>query len=85
MMPGRTLHRLATHICSAKTLERIVEPAIADLQKEFAAARRCRSACLDSAYRIRRDSESDGDLRGSMPTRRGRAARGIESARMVTG
>ena len=44
MMPGRTLHRLAAHICSAKTLERVVEPAIADLQKEFAAriARRAR-------------------------------------------
>src|SRR5688572_29540065 len=40
MMPGRTLHRLATHICSAKTLERVVEPAIADLQKEFAGAER---------------------------------------------
>ncbi len=40
MMPGRTLHRLATHICSAKTLERVVEPAIADLQKEFAGADR---------------------------------------------
>lgn len=35
MMPGRTLHHLATHICSTKTLERIVEPAIADLQKEY--------------------------------------------------
>jgi hypothetical protein len=40
MMPGRTLHRLATHICSAKTLERVVEPAIADLQKEYAGADR---------------------------------------------
>ncbi len=38
MIPGRTLHRLAAHICSAKALEQIVEPAIADLQKEFAAA-----------------------------------------------
>ena len=36
MMPGRTLHRLATHICTPKTLERVIEPAIADLQKEYA-------------------------------------------------
>jgi hypothetical protein len=35
MMPGRTLHRLAARICSAKTFERGVEPAIADLQNEF--------------------------------------------------
>lgn len=38
MMPGRTLHRLAARMCSAKTLERMVEPAIADLQKEYAEA-----------------------------------------------
>ncbi len=38
MMPGTTLHRLAAYICSAKTLERVVEPAIADLQKEYADA-----------------------------------------------
>ena len=36
MMPGRRLHRLAARFCSAKTLERVVEPAIADLQKEYA-------------------------------------------------
>ena len=36
MMPGRTLHRLASLICDAKSLERVVEPAIADLQKEHA-------------------------------------------------
>jgi hypothetical protein len=36
MMPGRTLHRLATLICDAKSLGRVVEPAIADLQKEHA-------------------------------------------------
>ena len=40
MLPGRTLHRLATHLCSTTTLERIVEPAIADLQKEYASADR---------------------------------------------
>jgi len=40
MMPGRTLHRLAVSLCSAKTLEQIVEPAIADLQKEYASADR---------------------------------------------
>ena len=37
MMPGRALHRLAHYVCSPKALERIVEPAIADLQKEYAA------------------------------------------------
>ena len=52
MMPGRTLHRLATRICSAKTLERVVEPAIADLQKEYAAADRAsrRMQILLSGY-----------------------------------
>lgn len=36
MMPGRLLHRLAARLCSAKTLEHVVEPAVADLQKEYA-------------------------------------------------
>lgn len=36
MIPGRALHRLALCLCSPKTLERVVEPAIADLQKEYA-------------------------------------------------
>ena len=36
MIPGRTLHRLAARLCSTNTLERVVEPAIADLQNEFA-------------------------------------------------
>ena len=40
MIPGGTIHRLAGHICSAKTLERVVEPAIADLQKEYGSAGR---------------------------------------------
>ena len=35
MMPGRILHRLAATVCSTHTVERIVEPAIADLQKEY--------------------------------------------------
>ena len=35
MIPGRTLHRLTTLIFTTKTLERLVEPAIADLQKEY--------------------------------------------------
>lgn len=35
MIPGPTLHRLAARLCSAKTLERVVEPAIADLQREY--------------------------------------------------
>jgi hypothetical protein len=38
MVPGCTLHRLAAHICSAHSLERVVDPAIADLQKEYATA-----------------------------------------------
>ena len=38
MIPGRTLHRLAARLCTAKTLGQIIEPAIADLQKEYAAA-----------------------------------------------
>ena len=36
--PGRLLHRLAALICSTHTLEHIVEPAIADLQNEYAGA-----------------------------------------------
>ena len=36
MIPGRTLHRFAVHLCTPTTLERVVEPAIADLQKEYA-------------------------------------------------
>ena len=35
MVPGRMLHRLAGHLCSTKALERVIEPAIADLQKEY--------------------------------------------------
>ena len=38
MIPGVALHRMAVHICNEKALERIVEPAIADLQKEYASA-----------------------------------------------
>src|SRR5687767_7983268 len=38
MIPGRLLHRLAVRICSTKTLEQIVEPAIADLHKEYHSA-----------------------------------------------
>lgn len=40
MIPGRALHRLASLVCSATTLDRIIEPAIADLQKEFASPTR---------------------------------------------
>jgi hypothetical protein len=36
MIPGQTLHRFAARLCCAKMLERVVEPAIADLQKEYA-------------------------------------------------
>ena len=38
MIPGRLLHRLAARLCTPKALERIVEPAIADLQNEHANA-----------------------------------------------
>lgn len=34
MIPGRLLHRIAALICSAKSCEQVVEPAIADLQRE---------------------------------------------------
>lgn len=36
MIPGQKLHRLAARICSANTIEQVVEPAIADLQREYA-------------------------------------------------
>ena len=35
MIPGRVLHRFAAVICNAKTLEQVIEPAIADLHKEY--------------------------------------------------
>jgi hypothetical protein len=35
MIPGRLLHRIATRICSAKSVDRVVEPAIVDLQLEY--------------------------------------------------
>jgi hypothetical protein len=38
MMPSRSLHRLAARLCTPMAVERIVEPAIADLQKEYANA-----------------------------------------------
>jgi hypothetical protein len=41
MMPGRKLHRLAGRICSPRTLEQVVEPAIADLQREYGDMRLC--------------------------------------------
>ena len=37
MIPGRALHRLASRICGATSLQRVVEPAIADLQNEYVA------------------------------------------------
>ena len=36
MIPGRALYRIASIVCSSTTLDRVIEPAIADLQKEFA-------------------------------------------------
>jgi len=38
--PGDRLHRLATRVCSERTRRRLIDPAVADLQSEFAAARR---------------------------------------------
>ena len=92
MIPGRALHRLAACICCAKTLEHVVEPAIADLQKEYASAP---SECVrvqGSAGRLCRDYQGDGDLRAppvcSQPPRiatrsagrsRGRSAVSLQS------
>lgn len=39
MIPGRIIHRFAAVVCSSRLLERVVEPAIADVQKEYAAGR----------------------------------------------
>jgi len=36
MIPGRVLYRIAARLCSAQSSERVIEPAIADLQKEYA-------------------------------------------------
>ena len=64
MIPGRLLHRLAARLCSAQTLERVVEPAIADLQKEYAGrGTRVGGARWVSAEWLRRDCESDCGLR----------------------
>lgn len=38
MLPGRALHRLAARLCSPNTFRHVVEPAIADLQNEYAEA-----------------------------------------------
>ena len=38
--PGDGLRRLAARVCSARTRQRLIDPAVADLQSEFAAARR---------------------------------------------
>lgn len=43
MRRGHALHRFAAHICSMKMLQQVVEPAIADLQKEY----------VDAAYQSR--------------------------------
>jgi hypothetical protein len=42
MVPGRALHRLASVVCCTNALTHIVEPALADFQNEYAAARRDR-------------------------------------------
>jgi len=38
--PGERLRRLAARVCSERTRQRLIDPAVADLQAEFAAARR---------------------------------------------
>jgi hypothetical protein len=38
MLPGDLLHRIATRSCSTTTCERVIEPLIADLQREWLAA-----------------------------------------------
>jgi hypothetical protein len=38
--PGERLRRLATRVCTERTRRRLIDPAVADLQSEFAAARR---------------------------------------------
>ena len=40
MLPGSLLHRVATRYCSAATCERVIEPLIADLQREWLSADR---------------------------------------------
>jgi hypothetical protein len=39
MIPGRFLHHLARLVCAARSVEQIVEPALADLQYEWKAVR----------------------------------------------
>jgi lipopolysaccharide export LptBFGC system permease protein LptF len=41
--PGDRFHRLATNLCTERTRRRLIDPAIADLQSEFAVARRAGS------------------------------------------
>ena len=52
MIPGRTLHRLATTLCSPAFCERVVEPLLADFQFEwlFAKGRWYRALALVSGY-----------------------------------
>jgi lipopolysaccharide export LptBFGC system permease protein LptF len=40
ILPGRRLHALAARICSTQTMERFIDPTIADLQAEYASALR---------------------------------------------
>jgi lipopolysaccharide export LptBFGC system permease protein LptF len=52
MIPGRLVHRVAALVCSKKSLERVIEPAIADLQREYshAADRGARMTNLARGY-----------------------------------
>ena len=40
MLPGNFLHRIAKRSCSTTTCERVIEPLIADLQREWLSADR---------------------------------------------
>ena len=40
MLPGHLLHRIAKRSCSTTTCERVIEPLIADLQREWLSADR---------------------------------------------
>ena len=52
MRPGRRLRAYAARVCSERTMERLIDPVIADLQVEYAAATnvRCRWLALLAGY-----------------------------------
>jgi hypothetical protein len=46
MLPGALLHRIATRYCSPTTCERVIEPLIADFQREWLSADRPASRAI---------------------------------------